>query len=343
MAALAIAMMALSSGARPAPEFSPDGYWLDGPHRAGHWLGDYRGKVLLVDFWEYSCINCIRELPVLKSWYSKYKPYGLEIVGIHDGEFAVSNKIDHVKEAVKRLQLPWPVMADLNGAMWRAYGPQGWPTRYLIDQHGDIVMEGLGEGNYRAMEEKIRALLASNDSNVTRVPLGSDVTAASCASATPETYMGYSGGRGAVQNPEGYKHGGDFYRAGHEPDDGRAWLIGKWKTDEDAVIAAARGNSLTLKYHARSVYVVMSGGKRDHPLRVNIRLDGGVLPRATALQDVHFDDSGSYIEVNVPRLYYLARHSHTESHVLTLEPQAPGLAVHSFTYGNDCESSFDPL
>jgi thiol-disulfide isomerase/thioredoxin len=346
IATLLVAMATSSNIAetRRAPEFSPDGYWIDGSHKSGHWLADYRGRVLLIDFWEYTCINCIRELPVLKNWYGKYKPFGLEIVGIHDGEFTIGNKLENIKQAVKRLQLPWPVVADLNGSMWRAYGAQGWPTRYLIDQQGQIVMEALGEGNYRSMEEKIRALLATNNSALDRVAIGGDNPGTDCGSATPETYLGYSSGRGAVENPEGYKSGHILnYRGAREPEDGRAWLQGKWKTEEDAVVSADHGDSLALKYHARSIYAVLSGNKRDHPLRVDVRLDGRALTPNDALQDVRFDAGGSYVDVTAPRLYYLARHSQIQSHVLTLEPQTSDLAVHSFTYGNDCEPKFDPL
>ena len=125
-----------------------------------HHISGYRGQVVLIDFWEYTCINCIRDFGVLKRWYRKYHPYGFEIIGVHYGEFNIGFNVDNVSAAAKQYQLPWPVVADQKGTTWKAYNARGWPDRYLVDSQGNIVMEVFGEGNNREMETKIRDLLA---------------------------------------------------------------------------------------------------------------------------------------------------------------------------------------
>lgn len=333
-------------GGKPAPEFSPDLYWLDAGHKAGHWLSNYRGKVLLIDFWEYTCINCIREFSVLKHWYATYHPLGLEIIGIHDGEFSVGNDLGNVRRATQRLALLWPVAVDLTGAMWRAYGAKGWPTRFLIDPRGNIVMESLGEDDYDAMEARIRELLRVVVPGSNSAHVENHEPDRSCGAATRETYAGYWGGRGSVSNSEGYKQGHTvIYQSRPSPADGRIILTGRWRTTEDSVISAANDASdrLTLSYHARSVYAVASGGSTKHPLRVYLEQDGHALTRASALRDVAFDSGGSYIEIREPRLYYLLQNHSLEAHELTLLPPRAGVVIHSFTYGNDCQQTFDQL
>src|SRR5215471_18541123 len=112
---------------RPAPDFPTDMVWLDSG--AKHFLKDYRGRVLLVDFWEYTCINCLRDFAAVKRWYRKYHPYGFEVIGIHFGEFPMGHNADNVARAAKRLQLPWPVVADVHGSAWAAFNSDVWPNR----------------------------------------------------------------------------------------------------------------------------------------------------------------------------------------------------------------------
>ena len=171
-----LAMPVYANNQKPekAPNFSPDATWIDTGAAGGkvpHSIKGYRGHVLLVDFWEYTCINCIRDFSVLKRWYAKYHPYGFDIVGVHYGEFAIGFNADNVREAAKRFQLPWPVVADLQGSIWRDYHSNVWPNRFLIDQSGDIVFHVEGEGNDRPLEEKIRELLAAAHPEVNQLPL----------------------------------------------------------------------------------------------------------------------------------------------------------------------------
>ena len=225
-----------------APNFAGDAQWIDtgtAGKNVPHSIKGYRGRVLLIDFWEYTCINCIRDFSVLKRWYAKYHSYGFDIVGVHYGEFAIGFSVDNVRDAAKRFQLPWPVVADTHGSIWNAYHSDVWPNRYLIDQQGDIVLHVEGEGNNRPMEEKIRELLATAHPEITQIPLDppENTFAPLCGVCTDETYIGDWFGRGAIANPSGYKNDGEptTFHADGEPTDGKVMLSGRWITQQDGV------------------------------------------------------------------------------------------------------------
>ena len=332
-----------------APNFSSDAQWIDtgaAGEKVPHSIKGYRGQVLLVDFWEFTCINCIRDFSVLKRWYRKYHSLGFDVVGVHFGEFQMGYDADNVREAAKRFGLPWPVVADLHGSIWNAYHSDVWPNRYLIDQNGDIVMHIEGEGNNRPMEEKIRDLLLSRHPEVDQIPLDppENTFAPSCGTPTDETYVGDWFHRGAVANPQGYDDGSvtDFHAAG-EPRDGGVMLSGKWTTEQDGITSDENHSRAALRYHARSVYAVLSVSDPKEPVRVNLLQDGKPLDQSDAGVDVHFDSQGSYLEVSTPRMYHLVKNGAFGSHVLTLEPQSPSFALHSFTYGNNCQQDFDQM
>jgi thiol-disulfide isomerase/thioredoxin len=332
------------------PDFSSDAQWIDAGstgQKVPHSIKGYRGKVLLVDFWEYTCINCIRDFSVLKRWYGKYHSYGFDVVGVHFGEFAMGFNANNVRNAAKRFQLPWPVVADVKGSIWNAYHSDVWPNRYLIDQNGYIVQHVEGEGNNRPMEEKIRELLATAHPEIKSIPLDppEDTFAPSCGISTDETYVGNWFGRGAVANSKGYSDNGsvtDFHADG-EPQDGRVMFSGKWITQQDGMISDDEHGQAQLRYHARSIYAVLSVANSKKPVRVNLLQDGKPLNQSDAGADVHFDSQGSYLEVDSPRMYDLVKNGAFGSHLLTLEPQTPSFMLHSFTYGNDCQQNFKPM
>jgi thiol-disulfide isomerase/thioredoxin len=331
-----------------APNFALDAEWIDtgvAGKKIPHSIKGYRGRVLLIDFWEFTCINCIRDFSVLKRWYAKYHSYGFDIVGVHYGEFAIGFSVDNVREAAKRFQLPWPVVADTHGSIWNAYHSDVWPNRYLIDPEGDIVFHVEGEGNNRPMEEKIRELLAATHPEVTQLPLDppEDTFAPSCGVCTDETYVGDWFGRGAIANPRGYKNNGmatDFH-ANEEPADGKVMLSGRWITQQDGVTSDDKHGSAELRYHARSVYAVLSVADSKKPVRVYLLQDGKPIGQSDAGVDLHSDTQGSYLDVSSPRMYYLVKNTDFGSHLLTLEPQHADFVLHSFTYGNNCQQDFE--
>jgi thiol-disulfide isomerase/thioredoxin len=331
-----------------APNFTPDAQWIDtgvAGKKVPHSIKGYRGHVLLIDFWEFSCINCIRDFRILKRWYAKYHAAGFDIVGVHYGEFAMGFNADNVRDAANRFELPWPIVADLHGSIWREYHSDVWPNRYLIDQNGDIVLHIEGEGDNQPMEEKIRELLAKSHPEVKQIPLDppENTFAPSCGIPTDETYVGDWFGRGAIANPQGYKNDGevaDFHAEG-APADGRVTLSGQWITQQDGVTSAGKHDEAQLRYHARSVYAVLSVANPKKPVRVYLLQDEKALDSSDAGVDIHFDSTGSYLEVSSPRMYYLVKNTAFGSHLLALKPEAQDFALHSFTYGNNCQQDFE--
>lgn len=348
--ALLIVTLAQASDqkSQKAPNFAPDAQWVDtgaAGKNVPHSIKGYRGHVLLIDFWEFTCINCIRDFAVLKRWYAKYHSDGFDIVGVHYGEFAIGFSVENVREAAKRFQLPWPVVADTHGSIWNAYHSNVWPNRYLVDQEGDIVLHIEGEGNNQPMEEKIRALLAPAHPEVTKLPLDppEDTFAASCGVCTDETYVGDWFGRGAIANPKGYKNNGeatDFHADG-APADGKVLLSGRWITQQDGITSDEKHDIAQLRYHARSIYAVLSVADPKKPVRVYLLQDGKPIDQGEAGVDLHFDAQGSYLEVSEPRMYYLVKNTTFGSHLLVLKPERNDFVLHSFTYGNNCQQDFE--
>jgi thiol-disulfide isomerase/thioredoxin len=339
---------ARNEGVIKAPNFSSDAQWIDTGEagaKVPHSIKGYRGQVLLVDFWEYTCINCIRDFRIVKRWYAKYHSDGFDVVGVHFGEFAMGYNADNVREAAKRFQLPWPVVADLHGSIWRAYHSDVWPNRYLIDQNGDIVLHIEGEGHDRPMEEKIRELLAQSHPEVNQIPIDppENTFGPSCGIPTDETYVGDWFGRGSIANPKGYKNDGEVtdFRPEGAPADGKVMLSGKWITQQDGVTSSDKHGEADLTYHARSVYAVLSVANPKKPVRVDLLQDGKPLDPNVAGVDVQFDSVGSYLEVTGPRMYYLVKNPAFGPHLLALKPEAQDFALHSFTYGNNCQQDFD--
>jgi hypothetical protein len=250
-------------------------------------------------------------------------------------------KVDNVSRAAKRFRLPWPIVADNNGAFWNAYGSTAWPNRYLIDPRGQIVMQVKGEGHNQEMEEKIRSLLEEKHREVAKIPAESpeDELSPQCGIPTQETYVGHWHGRGALENPEGYAKGKTVaFRSDRAPKDGGVMLGGRWRTEEDAVVSEAADAGAALAYHARSVYAVLSADKRS--ARVNVTQDGRPLTKSEAGADIRFDGATSYLEVSDPRMYDLVKNPAFGAHLLTLTAAQPGFGLHSFTYGNNCQQNF---
>jgi thiol-disulfide isomerase/thioredoxin len=336
----------VSTIVHPAADFPADTHWLDKGGRVPHHIKGYRGQVLLIDFWEYTCINCIRDFPVLKQWYGKYHPYGLEVLGVHYGEFAMGFSDANVRQAAQRFQLPWPIVSDVHGAVWNAFGSTAWPNRYLIDQKGNVVLQVDGEGHDTIMENTIRELLAKDHPEVAKIPLSTPEQALTpkCGVPTPETYVGDASRRGALENKQlSQPDGLTDFRAERAPADGGVMLAGEWRAGKDGMISAAKDDRAELRYHARSLYAVLSLDNTSKPVRVDVTQDGKPLDKSDAGVDMNFDGKGSYIEVKEPRMYYVIKNPRFGPHILTLAPEKRGINLHSFTFGNDCQQNFDHL
>jgi cytochrome c biogenesis protein CcdA/thiol-disulfide isomerase/thioredoxin len=311
-------------GLGPAPEFTETQDWFNTPHDTPLSLGSLKGRVVLVDFWTYTCINCIRTLPYLKAWDSAYRKDGLTIVGVETPEFAFEHDAGNVRDAISQFGLRYPVVQDNKMGTWNAYGNQYWPADYLIDAKGQVRYAAFGEGDYDKTETAIRALLAEAGSKVGGRGHPSDVVVPSEV-ATPETYLGTLRAEGWMHPPKDglHNYGG--------PVTGELALnefafSGEWKIAAQPAEAVANA-AIDVEFDAKNVYLVLSS-KGERPLPVQVLLDGKPISAADAGADVH----NGVVTVRRQRLYSLVSLAGDERHHLTLR-FAPGVTGFAFTFG----------
>lgn len=268
-------------------------------------------KVILVDFWTYSCINCQRTLPYLNAWYEKYRDMGLEIVGVHTPEFKFEQKIENVRSAVKKFGIKYPVVLDNDYATWNAYGNHYWPAKYLIDLTGHVVAYHAGEGAYEETEMKIQELLKARK----EVTTSANVQPVDFAKVqSPETYFGarrneYFGngarGKAGVQNLA--------VPAKILPN--RFYLGGSWDIQEEFASNLTPNAKLAYRFNAKNVYLVASS---DQPVQIQIRQDGKPVKSVTIQAD---------------ELYQLIENADYGEHLLEIIVRNPGLRIFAFTFG----------
>ena len=294
---------------------------------------DLSGKVVLVDFWEYTCVNCVRTFPTLRKWYRDYGPKGLVIVGIHTPEFTFGQKRSNVQKAVTRFKLAYPVVLDNHMVLWDRFRNHYWPAEYLFDRNGRLVYHSIGEGDYDEMEKRIRSTLDLNGK-----PPGSSVEEAPYhPEMTRELYAGSE--RGLLPAPAEVQSLGNetvsrFSGCDLRPD--RFNPRGTWSVHREYLLPRpVQGHSppvLLLPYHASGVHLVLRpAGTKGEKIRVT--LDGHPVPRSVAGPDIRFDRKGhSYLAVGAARMYDLTAHQPFGSYTLGLEPQGNGPAIYSATF-----------
>ncbi|HET9676788.1 MAG TPA: cytochrome c biogenesis protein DipZ [Solirubrobacterales bacterium] len=306
-----------------APEFVRTERWFNTPGDRPLTLRRLRGRVVLVDFWTYSCINCLRTLPYLKAWDARYRKDGLTIVGIHSPEFPFEREAGNVEEAIERNGIRYPVAQDNELATWSAYANQYWPAEYFIDARGDVRYVHFGEGEYGEKEKVIRQLLAEAGDRVGRRMSGAHGIEPSAGVTTAETYLGVARAE-RFTNSELSPGLHDFTAPAKLPPNEFAFH-GRWR--EEFHSATAAGGSLELNFGARRVYLVL-GTVDGSPRRVKVLLDGKPIDAAAAGADVH----GGMVTVRSQRLYDLVDLPRVGRHVLCLEPEA-GVMGYAFTFG----------
>jgi cytochrome c biogenesis protein CcdA/thiol-disulfide isomerase/thioredoxin len=305
-----------------APEFVGNQRWFNTPGNQPLTLSSLRGRVVLVDFWTYSCINCLRTLPYLTAWDAKYRKDGLTIVGVHSPEFPFEKEASNVEEAIERNGIHYPVAQDNDLATWNAYGNQYWPAEYFIDAQGRVRYAHFGEGEYGKKEQIIRQLLAEAGRKVPAQGTRVRAIAPSATVTTPETYLGAARAE-RFTNPMLSPGSRDFSAPSSLPADEFAYH-GRWRIRLDS--ATAEGGSLDLNFGARRVYLVL--GSPGHPRTMRVLLDGRPISSADAGSDVH----DGVVTITAQRLYNLVDLPRVEGHVLTLEPEA-GVTGYAFTFG----------
>lgn len=290
------------------------------------------GKVVLVDFWTYSCVNCIRTLPYLRDWWHKYKDMGFLLIGVHTPEFEFEKIPHNVEKAIQDLNVDWPVVLDNDRTNWTHFHNQYWPAKYLTNRKGKIVYTHFGEGSYGETESAIRGLLQDTHSDqleLTELKLKSDEHSHGevCYIPTPETYCGYE--QGPLINPEGYTF--DQITTYKLPEniawgDGLIGLTGEFLATKEYVESATADSTLFLSFHATEVNLVL------HPVsngKVEIRLDHQPLYDEIRGQDVN---KKGEILIDQPRMYNLIKTPKLLEGLLEIRAQQSRFQAYAFTF-----------
>ncbi|KGH30518.1 cytochrome c biogenesis protein DipZ [Comamonas testosteroni] len=313
---------------------------LDG---ATQWLNskplgeqDLRGKVVLVDFWTYSCINCLRTLPYVKAWAEKYRDQGLIVIGVHAPEFAFERDIGNVSKAMKDLGISYPVAVDNQYAIWRAFRNQYWPAHYFIDATGRIRHHHFGEGGYAESERVIQQLLKEAGSTrsamgLTEVDAGGLQLAASMDEvASPETYLGYERAENFTSTPKAVHDRTTTYLEPQEPRLNTWGLAGQWMVGAESALLTGPSGRIVYRFKARDLHLVLSPGPDGKPVRFKVCIDGK--PPGDA-HGVDVASNGSGI-VTGQRLYQLVRQSGAVAeHTFSIEFLDSGVSAYAFTFG----------
>jgi thiol-disulfide isomerase/thioredoxin len=308
-------------------------------------LSDLKGKVVLVDFWTYSCINCIRTIPYLVDWNEKYADKGLVIVGVHTPEFEFEKNIDNVKEAVKKFGIKYPIIQDNDKGTWNAYQNQYWPRKYIIDNEGYIRYDHIGEGGYAETERVIQSLLQERNA---QLGLGTGLTSSNNTTAkesttipenvqsvdfskinSPELYFGYQFARAPLGNPEGFKPEQtvdySLSKIGSNIRSNIIYLDGTWKNNADNMELLSETGRIALVYSAKSVNMV-AGGSGE----VTISEDGSTL--VSKYRGTDLSEDGKFT-IDGQRLYNLSTNDDYGAHSIVIDVKGKGFQAYTFTFG----------
>jgi cytochrome c biogenesis protein CcdA/thiol-disulfide isomerase/thioredoxin len=296
----------------PAPDIQGTQKWFNTAGGRPLSLASLRGRVVLIDFWTYSCVNCLRTLPYLTAWDARYRAKGLTIVGVHSPEFPFERDAGNVARAVRALGIRYPVAQDNDFVTWNAYGNRYWPAKYLIDARGRVRVTHFGEGGYAETEAAIRSLLA--EAGHSDLPSRARArTETPLEGSTPETYLGAKRSSNVANGP--LREGERTFRLAREVPVNTVGLEGRWRISADSATAVSRGARLHLGFAARRVFLVL--GSDAGTRTVNVSVDGR---------------RQSTVRVSTHRLYDIVTLPAPGAHLLTLEME-PGVEAYAFTFG----------
>ncbi|NLS16510.1 cytochrome c biogenesis protein DipZ [Rhizobium sp. P40RR-XXII] len=316
----------------PAPSLDGAVTWLNSEPLT---TAQLRGKVVIVDFWTYSCINCIRTIPYVRAWAEKYKDQGLVVIGVHSPEFAFEKNVDNVKKAIADFQIGYPVAIDNDYRIWRAFENNYWPALYLIDAKGQVRYQHFGEGNYRQTEQAIQDLLRDAGSNM--VQSGPVVPDARGAEASPdlshmrsgETYVGYRQATGFA-SPEGMKADTEADYSIANPGLNQWGLVGTWTIGPEEATLDRAGGGISYRFSARDLHLVLGPAADGKPIRFQVTVDGKA-PGADHGSDTDAAGNGTVTET---KLYQLVRQSgDVTAHNFEIRFLDPGVQAYAFTFG----------
>ena len=294
-----------------------------------------RGKVVVVNFWTYSCINSLRELPYMKAWATKYKDAGLVVIGVHTPEFGFEKEQPNVKQAVSELRIAYPISIDSDHSIWSAFRNEYWPADYFIDVKGRIRYHHFGEGEYEKSERVIQALLKENgatgldESLAQTSPDGAEAPPSNNV-RSPETYVGYARGQNFA-SPERIARDSDrFYSRPARLALNQWGLSGSWNVRAESGKLQSAPGKIVFRFHSRDIHMVLGPPKNGTPVRFRITLNDGA-PGADHGSDSAPDGTGA---VQEPRMYQLIRQKGTiTDSIFEIEFLDPGVEAFSFTFG----------
>ncbi len=316
-----------------APEI--EGQWVGS---RGTSVGNLRGRVVLVDFWDYTCVNCLRTLPYLKEWDRRYGDLGLTVIGVHSPEFHFARSKEHVQRAVRELGIGYRVVLDNEFQIWQAYANRCWPAKYLIDGKGYVRYYQFGEGFYRETEDAIQKLLLEISPTIPlprpMEPLReTDAPGARCLPVTPELYLGFERGRWGNNSGCAVNSVND-YRAEPPYASEAAYLDGPWYFGRESVTACpvdGRPSRLLVSCSAAEINLVMNAPENVEAA-LNVLVGGKTVAQREAGEDVSSIDGCTFVHVNQPRMYRLIQAASVQSRLLELSTSTPGLEAFAFTF-----------
>ncbi|MBS1852601.1 MAG: redoxin domain-containing protein [Acidobacteria bacterium] len=333
--------MRVEKGQVRAPEIGR--IWLNSSPLSLHQL---RGRAVLIDFWDYTCVNCIRTLPYIKAWHERYRDKGLTVIGVHTPEFTFAQYESNVERGVREFELTYPIVIDSNYELWKAFANRGWPTKYLLDHQGYLRYGHVGEGAYAETEETIQELLREIDPAVALPPVMDPVRAedragAICYPATPELYLGHR--RGRIGNAGGFQEDQIAkYAFSGKLEENCFYAAGEWASTVEYLEAAGEGeHRIALRYRAAGVNLVMAA-PRGGSAEVVVRQDGKPLPASAATPETRFrspnGEPESFVVVQPARMYTLVKNLDFGEHTLELLLPA-GVAGFAFTFTSCVDSN----
>jgi thiol-disulfide isomerase/thioredoxin len=315
-----------------APSLDGAVEWLNSPPLTTEQL---RGKVVLVDFWTYSCINCIRTTPYVRAWAEKYKDQGLVVIGVHAPEFAFEKKIDNVKKAVGDFKIKHPVAIDNDYRIWRAFGNSYWPAHYLIDAKGQIRYHHFGEGNYGQTEQAIQDLLHEAGSEMAAsAPVVPDAKGAEASPdlkhiGSGESYIGYRQATSFASNESMRADASRDYTI-DQPGLNQWGLSGKWSVGAEEATLDQSDGGIAYHFNARDLHLVLGPGADGKPIRFRVTIDGKA-PGADHGSDIDADGNGT---VTATKLYQLVRQTgQVEAHNFEIRFLDSSVQAYAFTFG----------
>ena len=335
-------------------EFDTSGPWINSEPFV---LQEKRNEVVLIDFWTYSCINCIRTLPHLNEWHRKYNEKGLNILGVHSPEFTFEKIYGNVVSAAEDLGIDYPIVMDNDFNIWNTFNNRYWPSKYLLDKDGIIQFSHFGEGGYEETELAIRALLEEAGFDTSDIPLEENLQRKRDSSnisseQTLELYMGtdrnykfnffqntYIGNTEYYENirTDAWKKK-DIFKSPSKKQENKVYIEGLWSKEKEYISHSRNTNAyidqIFLKFTGAEVNVVL--GKHKTPYKVLITLDGIPLQESEAGKDVYFDPNGkSFVQVDNSRMYNVVKLKKFDTRELMLSSRSSGFSIYSFTFGSD--------